>query len=135
MFLYVCKQTFLISWVRISQNLNSVIMRKLRHIFLCEDEDIDRFSYLHSCTFNFDFLRRTASAITGKACSICWASIKLSFCCACLFLITQHWKWCTWYRYPRQYNYLMGLWNSIGVIHCLHIFFLAIHSTFFLSPW
>ena len=46
-FLYVCKQTFHISPVRVSQKVNGVIMRNLRHIILCEDEGIGRFLYLH----------------------------------------------------------------------------------------
>ena len=50
--MYVCKQTFGISKVRVSQKVESVIMRNLRYYFLYKDECIARFSYLHYCTFN-----------------------------------------------------------------------------------
>ena len=33
MFVYVCKQTFHIFWVHITQKVNAVIMQKLRHNF------------------------------------------------------------------------------------------------------
>ena len=51
LFGYVFKQTFQITQVGISQKVIGVIMRKFRHIILCEDKDIGRFSYLNS--FNF----------------------------------------------------------------------------------
>ena len=38
--------------MRISQKVNGVIMRYLRH-FLCEDEDPVKFSYLYYCTLSF----------------------------------------------------------------------------------
>ena len=34
LFLFVCKQAFHMSWVRISQKINGVIMKNLRHIFM-----------------------------------------------------------------------------------------------------
>ena len=48
MFLYVCKEIFRISKVRISPKVKVVTMRNLRYtIFLFEDEYNARFSYLH----------------------------------------------------------------------------------------
>ena len=47
MYLYVCKQTFDISRVLISQNVIGTII-----LFLCEDKDIERFSYLHYYIFS-----------------------------------------------------------------------------------
>ena len=39
--------------MRISQKVKGVLMLNLQHIILLyEDEDIDRFSNLHLCTFN-----------------------------------------------------------------------------------
>ena len=48
MFLNVCKQTFHISHVRISQKVKGVKMRNFQNIiFIYEGEDADRFSNLH----------------------------------------------------------------------------------------
>ena len=48
MFLNVCKQTFHISHVRISQKVKGVKMRNFQNIiFIYEGEDTDRFSNLH----------------------------------------------------------------------------------------
>ena len=52
MFVTVCKQTFHISHVGISQKVKDVLIWNLKHIILCEDEYSGKFSNLHSCTFN-----------------------------------------------------------------------------------
>ena len=43
----VCKQTFHISHVRISQKVKGLFMWNLQHIISYEDKDIVRFSNLH----------------------------------------------------------------------------------------
>ena len=48
MFMNVCKQTFHMSHVRLSQKVKGVLTWNLRHIIsIYEDEDIDRSSNLH----------------------------------------------------------------------------------------
>ena len=54
----VCKQTFRISQVRISQKIKGALIQNFSILFLCEDQDIGRFSYLHQCTFKYLYLRR-----------------------------------------------------------------------------
>ena len=53
--LKVCKKTFQISHVRISQNLKGILMWNLRHIIYWHifmwNKDSGRFLNLHSCTF------------------------------------------------------------------------------------
>ena len=44
---YVCKQTFQISQVRITQKVNAVIVPNLSAYYLSEDIDICRYSDLH----------------------------------------------------------------------------------------
>ena len=56
MFLY--KQTFHISQVLISPKVNGYIMRTLRHIILCEDEDIDRFyAVFHLSHYTYIYMK------------------------------------------------------------------------------
>ena len=50
----ICKQTFHISHVRISQKVKVFKCEILNILLLYEDQDIGRFSNLHLCTFKND---------------------------------------------------------------------------------
>ena len=52
---HVCKQTFYIPHVCISQIVKYILMRNLQNIFSNENEDIGKFSNLNQCTFQATF--------------------------------------------------------------------------------
>ena len=70
MFLFVCKQAFHLSWVRISQKINGVIMKNLRHIFM--KISLDFYIYISV------LLAVTVTAKSSFLCLDCVKSVQIS---------------------------------------------------------
>ena len=89
LFSNVCKQTFHISHVRISQKVKGVLMWNIFNIlFSYNDEDIGRFSNQHYCNFNIktEIWRRSSKIFLD------FAKVQV-FVCLILLLFSLRLNW------------------------------------------